>query len=233
VFFEWHTSFKEGREDVKDDERTGHPKTHWADENVEKVQKLVRSDRRLSVRMMAEELNLDRETVRQILTEDLGTRKVSAKMVPRILSDDQKQQRLDVCSDLSRQLAEGKNFLDRVIMDDESWCFQYNPETKHQSMQWKTSVSPRPKKKAHLLRDQVKILLICFFDHKDIVHFEFLEQGRTVNQYCYLEILARLHEAVHRRRPELRPDAWILHHDSAPAHDALAFWEFLAKKSIL
>jgi hypothetical protein len=62
-------------------------------------------------------------------------RKVSAKMVPRILSDDQKQLRLDVCSDLSCQLAEGNNFLDTVITGDESWCFQYNQETKRQSMQ--------------------------------------------------------------------------------------------------
>jgi hypothetical protein len=60
-----------------------------------------------------------------------------------------------------------------------------------------------------------------------IVYFEFLEQGRTVNQHCYLEILARLHEAVCRRRPELWPDAWILH------HDVLAVREFLAKKSIM
>jgi hypothetical protein len=43
-----------------------------------------------------------------------------------------------------------------------------------------------------------------------------------------LEILARLHEAVYRRRPELWPDAWILNHDNA-----LAVWEFLAKKSIM
>jgi hypothetical protein len=80
--FEWHKRFKEGREDVKDDERTGHPKTHRTYENVEIMRKLVYSDRRLSVRMMAEELNLDRETVRKIFTEDLGMRKVSAKMVP-------------------------------------------------------------------------------------------------------------------------------------------------------
>jgi hypothetical protein len=66
-----------------------------------------------------------------------------------------------------------------------------------------------------------------------IVHFEFLEQGQTVNQHCYLEILARLREAVSRRRPELWPDAWLLHHDSALAHDALAVREFLAKKSIM
>jgi hypothetical protein len=43
------------------------------------------------VRLIAEELNMNRETVRQILTEDLGMRKFSAKMVPRILTDNQKQ----------------------------------------------------------------------------------------------------------------------------------------------
>jgi hypothetical protein len=132
---EWHKSFKVGQEDVKDDERTECPKSHWIDENVEKVQKMVRSDTQLSVRMMAEELNLYRETVRKVLTEDLGMRKVSAKMVPRILSDDQKRLQLDVWSDLSRQLAEGNNFLDRVTMCDKSRCFQKYPDTKCQSMQ--------------------------------------------------------------------------------------------------
>ena len=33
---------------------------------------LVRSDRRLGVRVIAEELNMNRETVRQIVKEDLG-----------------------------------------------------------------------------------------------------------------------------------------------------------------
>jgi hypothetical protein len=33
IVFEWHKRFKEGREDVKDDERTGRPKTHRTDEN--------------------------------------------------------------------------------------------------------------------------------------------------------------------------------------------------------
>jgi hypothetical protein len=57
--------------------------------------------------------------------------------------------------------------------------------------------------------------------------------GQTVNQHCYLKILAGLCEAVSCRRPELWPDAWILHHDSATAHDTLTVQEFLAKKSIL
>jgi plasmid maintenance system antidote protein VapI len=94
--FDWHKSFKQGRENVKDNERPGQPKTQRSCENVERVRQLVRSNRRLSVRMMAEELNLNRETVRKILTDDLGMRKISAKMVPRILSDEQKQRWLSM-----------------------------------------------------------------------------------------------------------------------------------------
>jgi len=44
--------------------------------------------------------------------------------------------------------------------------------------------------------------------------------------------MTRLRESVRRKRPELWPDKWILHHDNAPAHDALRVREFLAKNSI-
>jgi len=44
----------------------------------------------LGVRAVAEEVNLDRESVQQILREELNMRKVCAKMVPKLLSDEQK-----------------------------------------------------------------------------------------------------------------------------------------------
>jgi hypothetical protein len=65
----------------------GQPQTQQNCENVERVQQLVQSDRQLSVWMMAEELNLNRDRVTKILTDDLGMRKISAKIVPRLLSD--------------------------------------------------------------------------------------------------------------------------------------------------
>jgi hypothetical protein len=75
----------------------------------------VRSDQRSGVRLQAEELKINRETVRQIITDGLGTRKISAKMVPRILTDDQKH-RLHISSDL---LYNAEMF-DRVITGDET-----------------------------------------------------------------------------------------------------------------
>jgi hypothetical protein len=61
--FEWHRRFLGGREDVENDERPGHPVTMKTDENVDKVRTLVRNDHCLSIRTVAEELNVDKETV--------------------------------------------------------------------------------------------------------------------------------------------------------------------------
>jgi hypothetical protein len=54
-----------------------------------------------------------------------------------------------------------------------------------------------------------------------ITRGQFIAQGHTLNQQCYLDVLTRLRESVRRKRPGLWPDKWILHHDSAPAHDTL------------
>jgi len=106
----------------------------------------LRSDRRLGVIIIAEELNMNRETVRQIVKEDFGMRKISAKMVPRILTRDQKQRRLHISSYLLRNA----EMIDRVITGDKTWCFQCEPKTKRQRMQWKTQNSHRPKKSTHV-----------------------------------------------------------------------------------
>jgi hypothetical protein len=59
----------------------------------------VQSDRKLGVSLLAEELNMNRERMSEIVTDDLGMRKFSSKMVPRILKHDQKQRRLHISSD--------------------------------------------------------------------------------------------------------------------------------------
>jgi hypothetical protein len=73
---EWHKMVSEGR-DAMEDERPGRPETMKTGKNAEEVRTLVKTDRHLGIRMIAEELNMDKETVRQILTT-----KLCAKMVP-------------------------------------------------------------------------------------------------------------------------------------------------------
>jgi predicted transcriptional regulator len=64
------------------------------EENIAKVRQLVRENRWLTVRRIAEQVNIDRETVRKILNEDLDMRKVCAKMAPKELTEEQKNRRV-------------------------------------------------------------------------------------------------------------------------------------------
>ena len=87
-------TFAEGRESVTDEERSGRPATSRTEENIANVLQIVCANRRLTVRSIAEQVNIDKETVRKILTEDLGMRKLCAKMVPKELTEEQKQRRV-------------------------------------------------------------------------------------------------------------------------------------------
>ena len=152
---------------------------------------------------------------------------VASKFVPRLLSVDQKQRRLDVCLDLKENSANDPSFLLTVITGDETWVYAYDLETKTQSSKWKSPGLPRAKK-ARQVRSNIKSMLICFFDQKGIIHKEFVPPGQTVNAAFYVEVLKRLQENVRRKWPDQWWDnTWLLHHDNAPAHTALlpySFW---------
>jgi transposase len=56
--YEWWKRFKEGRTSVDDDQRSGRPSTSKTDDNVANVREVIRSNRRLTVREVAEEVNI-------------------------------------------------------------------------------------------------------------------------------------------------------------------------------
>lgn len=56
--FEWFRRFKEGRESADSDPRSGRPSTSRNENMIARVNALVRSDRRLTVREIAEECEI-------------------------------------------------------------------------------------------------------------------------------------------------------------------------------
>jgi len=137
-----------------------------------------------------------------------------------------------VCTKLQEAVRHDPNFRSRVITDDESWVYDYDPETKQQSTQWKTPSSPRPKK-AGQVRSNIKSMLIIFLDIQGIVHKKFVPPGQTLNGKFYCEVLRQLRENVRRKRSEMWKNGnWLLHHNNAPAHTSLIVREFLIKNNI-
>ena len=79
-----------GRTDVGDDERSQCPTISKTLTITEKVKKF-REDRRLSIRLIAERMSIDKETVWQVLNENLHMTKVCAQVVSKLFTSDQKE----------------------------------------------------------------------------------------------------------------------------------------------
>jgi len=58
--YEWWKRFKEGRTSVDDDPRSGRPSMSKTDENVAKVCEVIRSNRHLTVREVAEKVSISK-----------------------------------------------------------------------------------------------------------------------------------------------------------------------------
>jgi len=128
-------------------------------------------------------------------------RRVSAKFVPRLLTAEQKDDHVSICTDLRERAQNDPNFMSSVITGDESWVYGCDPETKQMSSQWKTASPPR-QKKAQQVKSNVKTTLIAFFDIDGLVHHEYVPRGQTVNKEFYKTVLQCLRNVVRRHRPE-------------------------------
>jgi len=192
---------------------------------------MIRSNRRLTIREISEDLNISYPSVQNILTADLNMRRMSAKFVLHVLTVEQKQQLLSISLELRDRAASDSSFLGSGIMGDENWIYGYDPETRVQSSQWKSPSSPRAKK-ARQSRSNIKVMMIVVFDLDGIVRTEFVPRNTTVNSEYYKGLLERLRNDVRRKRPEKWAKGFILHHDNAPCHTSLLVRQFLSYKNI-
>uniref|UniRef100_A0A8B9QU22 Mos1 transposase HTH domain-containing protein n=1 Tax=Anas platyrhynchos TaxID=8839 RepID=A0A8B9QU22_ANAPL len=118
--FEWHKLFREGRERVEDDDHSGRPSTSKTNKNVLRVKNLLNRDHRMSIRMIADDLSNPQTQSFDIVKENLAMRKVCAKFVPRVLSEEQKANRKAICQDLLHHVNEEPKFLDNVVTGDKT-----------------------------------------------------------------------------------------------------------------
>ncbi|UYV81684.1 hypothetical protein LAZ67_20001963 [Cordylochernes scorpioides] len=146
--YRWYKMFSEGREDVNDEERAGRPSTSTTDEKINEVEKMILTNRRITVREVAEGLNISIGSCHSIFINDFGMRRVAAKFVPKLLNCDQKQHRMNIANEMLDSVRDDPNLLQRVVTGDEAWVYGYDVETKAQSSQWKLPHEPSPKKRA-------------------------------------------------------------------------------------
>ena len=159
--YEWFKRFEGGRISVGEDPRPGRPSTSTDDDYVERVRAVIRGKRRLTVRDVADEVRISIGSNHLMLAEKFQMLPSSAKFVPHLLTDDQKDSRDEIIQELFANANGNENFLKKIITGDETWVYGYDFETKMQSSQWMGKTSPRPKE-ARMNRSKIKVMFVVY-----------------------------------------------------------------------
>jgi len=76
---------------------------------------VIRENRLLTVRDVVDEVDISIGSCHQIFTEKVQMRRVSAKLVPRFLTDDQKKSLVEISQELLANVNGNENFTKNII----------------------------------------------------------------------------------------------------------------------
>lgn len=207
----WFQRFRSGDESLEDRPRSGRPSVV----NEDALRAMMEADPRQTCSELASQLGCEESTIR-IHLHAIGKVRKLEKWVPSTLTQENKTQRLVICSSLiSRHNTDP--FLDRILTCDEKWVLYNNIR---RSYQWLSPGEPPrqvPKPELH----PKKVLLCVWWTAAGIIHYEILESGETITAAVYCSQLERVQKQLTKKQPALiNRKGVVLLQDNARPHTA-------------
>jgi len=109
----------------------------------------------MTVRMLADMLNIGKSSLHTILNEHLGLKNCVQKLFQSFLHQTKNLE--EKSGVLTGKIQPTLNFLERVITGDKSWFYEYDLELKSHSIEWKSKNDPQTKK-YRKSRSKIKVM---------------------------------------------------------------------------
>ena len=170
-------------------------------------------------------------SVESILHDHLKVGKIASRWIPHLLTQAQKQARVEWCRFMLKKCDGGRSKrVAEIVTGDETCIYSYHPETKQQSTVRVFEDEPPPTKVVRS-RSVAKRMVAVFFRRQGVVAAVPLEKGRTVTASWYTEIsLPKVFEDIENERPSAGLRGILLHHDNASARKAAVTENFFVRE---
>ena len=148
---------------LEDHDCCGRMATTVTPENVSRVESLIKKDPKMAYAEIQDIMKISSGSLTRILHDCLGVRKHCACWVLHNLCEEQKRSRVDWCTHMLRKFDRGRSPRVWVIVTgDETWVYQYDPETKQQLEVW-VFPDENPPVKFKRNRSASKQMIACVF----------------------------------------------------------------------
>ena len=119
----WKKEFESSVESIKNAPKSGRPKSASRE-----IKEIIEGDARFTVRDIARKVGISLSTVHLILKKHLKVRKISARWVPHLLTDEQKRLRVKVAKKLPQMFPKyDKKQFANFVTGDETWVHYFEP----------------------------------------------------------------------------------------------------------
>ena len=105
---------------MEDDYRSGAPITAYTIANIERVRKIINENPHSTYVEIEEQTFLHPPTIKVILNDSLGLRRITSRWVPHLLSDANRKERVDSCLENLAMFSSGKWRLGDAVTGDEA-----------------------------------------------------------------------------------------------------------------
>ena len=229
----WVHHFNDGWESIENDPRVGRPVSVLTEKNVATVKMLIEEDTRYTVQEIEELSGIYSSSVLKILRERLGLRKICACWVPHLLTDEQKQSRVRLASQVIEKYDKcDLRPLEEIVTGDETQIYHFQPDSKAKNKVWVSSEGDRPVI-ARRCKTSNCMLYAIFFDSKGSVLQIPVPKGSSVTGKFYREsVLTQFVDLYQKRTPRTCVCGIKLLHDDAPAHKSARVQEYLKESGL-
>ena len=133
--------FVGGQQQLKDAARPGRPALTTTKGNIEKIQNILKTDARFTVRQLARMTNLSLARVHAILKKHIKVIKINARWITHLLKDEQKKMRVTMAKKTFSKCTQNiysKKAFDNIVTGDVTWVYYFEPKRKVANRMWAT-----------------------------------------------------------------------------------------------
>lgn len=221
----WYHFFKQGGTETATTPSPGRPLNPVNDRLLTAITKAIEANPKISLSLLSADLGESKGYLQHIINTRLQFRKVLAKWVPKLPSEQQRQARIDNAKSILKDYADNQDhFLDNMLTVDETWVY-YEPAQNRLLASKLQLPGQKPPEVGRIRNSYKKTLATVFWDRNGIVHIDYLATGKSINKEYYTNLL----DTVHAKIPLRRRSKVIFLQVNCPAHKAKLAMEKIAQ----